>query len=178
MPQPPGQCTRIVGYLITFFPVWSMAILLVWNTGQSAILSCDRLEKNYIQCQQQQIKTYGLRPEPVQSFRLQTARVQEDTDEDSDGEKYQIYTLKLIPYATQPIQFYDYRSDNQQAHRDLNKILKWLGDDSEPDFRFEKRPGFQDALTIIFGLLFAMIWPVPVWLGFILPLIQYMTQKF
>ena len=93
--------------------------------GKSVILTCNRLEANYVNCQQQRVHFYGLWPEPVSSsIRVTNAVIKnyEIKDEDGTFTGYKIY----FNNKKQSREIYDYRDDFNRALKDKQRIENFI----------------------------------------------------
>lgn len=143
---------KILGLLL-------IGIVLITKVGKSVDLTCNRLEHNYVTCQQDRSNFYGLWSIPTSSFRLKSAEVKEYEEQDEDT-RYYIYKLYL--YAeNKEIYFHEYGSKFDKAYADIERILDFLsGADQGTSFSLNRRSNvFQDVFHILaaLGLIVAFI---------------------
>lgn len=143
---------KILGSLIT-------VIFLITNIGKSVDLTCNRLERHYVTCQQDSSNLYGLWSVPTISFRVTGAEVEEYEKQDEDS-SYYIYKLYLHA-GKKKIHFYEYGSNHDDAYSDKQRVLDFLSGANRGTFMSLNRRSniFQDVFVVfvIFGLIAACI---------------------
>lgn len=133
-------------------------IVLAMNSGKSVTIQCDRLEQNYITCQQQKSSAFGLRRENDRSFRLLDAHTEKYDHRDSDGTPYQTYTLYLS--TPEPVEFYDYQTKFRAANYDLDRFKNLLNGSEPTSFYLKRQNIFSDLFSVIIISLIFLPWLV------------------
>lgn len=125
---------------------------LITNIGKSNHLNCEVLERNYVICQRGRLHFYGLWSDPIQTFRLRGAEVEELEHTDSEGDTYYTYNLYLNSHKS-PIEFHNYGGDNKKALIDKKYIVKMLNASSNHLYFSLNRSNVLSDIYSIFGVI-------------------------
>lgn len=125
---------------------------LIANIGKSNHLNCEVLERNYVICQRGRLHFYGFWSDPIQTFRLRGAEVEESEQTNSEGDTYYTYSLYLNSHNEQ-IDFHDYGSSYKKALGDKENIEKlFINSNKNPEFSLNRRRILND-IYMIFGVI-------------------------
>ena len=132
--------------------------LFVSALGESKILSCRQLEKNYSKCQLKHY-WYGRVSRPTQNFRLTNTDVEIHREKDSDGDYHTYHTLVLYE-KNRPIKFYKHsklKFLNNHAYSDKKRIDSFLLEGNEKETLEIRNNSYIDISKHIIELIIMLI---------------------
>jgi hypothetical protein len=130
-----------------------LILLFVCNSGKSTTIQCERLERNYVNCEQRRSFFFGSWSDSPISFRLIGVELEEYAIEQGKGSWHSAYRLRLQT-PDQQIEFYDYNTKFKQAEADQKRFLKLLSGSEATSFQLTQNFFGRDIFHTIGMLIF------------------------